>query len=124
VLFVDTFRSPYFMDAALILSLLTFLGTRSRRLITMASGISSSGAAADALVILSVSCDNARVYGMICMPDIYTTLHAASIAVFRGMISLLAVSAVTGSWRSSWVVLISAFPLLITPSPATSSRAA
>jgi multicomponent Na+:H+ antiporter subunit G len=54
---------------------------------------------ADALVILGLWVMTVGVYGMIRMPDTYTRLHAASKAVFLGVISLCASSAVTGIRR-------------------------
>ena len=51
---------------------------------------------ADALVILGVWVMTVGVYGVIRMPDTYTRLHAASKAVFLGVISLCVSSAVTG----------------------------
>jgi multicomponent Na+:H+ antiporter subunit G len=43
---------------------------------------------ADALVILGIWVMTVGVYGVIRMPDTYTRLHAASKAVFLGVISL------------------------------------
>ncbi|QYJ16129.1 Na(+)/H(+) antiporter subunit G [Rubrobacter xylanophilus DSM 9941] len=71
---------------------------------------------ADALVVLGVAVITVGVYGMIRMPDTYTRLHAASKAVFLGVISLLAASVVTGQPAIIFrVVLISLFLLLTSP---------
>lgn len=72
--------------------------------------------AADALVLLGVAVMTIGVYGVFRMPDTYTQLHAASKAVFLGVIALLVASAATGSptivARS---VLIAVFLILTTP---------
>ncbi len=53
---------------------------------------------------------------MIRMPDTYTRLHAASKAVFLGVISLLAASTVTGDPAIIFrAILIGAFLILTTP---------
>ncbi len=71
---------------------------------------------ADALVVLGVGIMTIGVYGAIRMPDLYTRLHAASKAVFLGVISLAAASVVTGQVEIiARVVLISALLLLTTP---------
>ena len=71
---------------------------------------------ADALVILGLWVMTVGVYGMIRMPDTYTKLHAASKAVFLGVVSLCASSVVTGDpdiiYRAA---LISAFLIVTTP---------
>jgi multicomponent Na+:H+ antiporter subunit G len=72
--------------------------------------------AADVLVVLGVLVMTIGVYGVFRMPDIYTQLHAASKAVFLGVIALLVASAATGEpavlTRS---LLIGAFLVLTTP---------
>lgn len=56
------------------------------------------------------------IYGIIRMPDTFTRLHAASKAVFLGVISLLLASTLTGEPAIIYrVVLIAAFLLLTTP---------
>ncbi len=71
---------------------------------------------ADALVILGVFIMSIGVYGMIRMPDTYTRLHAASKAVFLGVISLLAASTVTGDPAIILrAILIGVFLILTTP---------
>ena len=71
---------------------------------------------ADALVILGLWVMTVGVYGMIRMPDTYTRLHAASKAVFLGVISLCASSAVTGDPAIIYrAMLIAAFLLVTTP---------
>jgi multicomponent Na+:H+ antiporter subunit G len=71
---------------------------------------------ADALVVLGVAVMTVGVYGVIRMPDLYTKLHAASKAVFLGVVSLVAASVVTGdSAIIARVLLIGAILLLTTP---------
>ena len=70
----------------------------------------------DALVILGVFVMTVGVYGVIRMPDTYTRLHAASKAVFLGVVSLLLASVVTGdSGIILRAALIAAFLILTTP---------
>ncbi len=70
----------------------------------------------DALVVLGVAVMTIGVYGVFRMPDIYTQLHAASKAVFLGVMSLLLASIAT---RDAAIVaratLIAAFLVLTTP---------
>lgn len=71
---------------------------------------------ADALVVLGVFIMTVGVYGIVRMPNTYTRLHAASKAVFLGVISLLAASAVTGDPAIVLrAFLIGVFLLLTTP---------
>jgi multicomponent Na+:H+ antiporter subunit G len=71
---------------------------------------------ADALVILGLWVMTIGVYGVIRMPDTYTRLHAASKAVFLGVISLCVSSAVTGDPAIIFrAILIAAFLLVTTP---------
>jgi multicomponent Na+:H+ antiporter subunit G len=71
---------------------------------------------ADALVILGLWVMTVGVYGVIRMPDTYTRLHAASKAVFLGVISLCVSSAVTGDPAIIYrAILIAAFLLVTTP---------
>ncbi len=71
---------------------------------------------ADALVILGLWVMTVGVYGVIRMPDTYTRLHAASKAVFLGVISFCASSAVTGEPAIIYrAFLIAAFLLVTTP---------
>jgi multicomponent Na+:H+ antiporter subunit G len=70
----------------------------------------------DALVILGLWVMTVGVYGVIRMPDTYTRLHAASKAVFLGVISFCASSAVTGDPHIIYrAILIAAFLLVTTP---------
>ncbi|HSK98791.1 MAG TPA: monovalent cation/H(+) antiporter subunit G [Rubrobacteraceae bacterium] len=56
------------------------------------------------------------VYGVIRMPDTYTRLHAASKAVFLGVISFCASSVVTGDLDIIYrAMLIAAFLIVTTP---------
>jgi multicomponent Na+:H+ antiporter subunit G len=71
---------------------------------------------ADALVILGLWVMTVGVYGVIRMPDTYTRLHAASKAVFLGVISLCVSSAVTGDPDIIYrAMLIAAFLIITTP---------
>ena len=71
---------------------------------------------ADALVILGVFVMTVGVYGAIRMPDTYTKLHAMSKAVFLGVISFCASSAVTGDPAIIYrAILIAAFLIVTTP---------
>ncbi len=71
---------------------------------------------ADALVFLGVLVMTVGVYGAIRMPDTYTKLHAMSKAVFLGVVSLCAASAVTGDPAIVFrAMLIGAFLLVTTP---------
>ena len=71
---------------------------------------------ADALVVLGVLVMTVGVYGAIRMPDTYTKLHAMSKAVFLGVISFCASSAVTGDPAIICrAILISAFLIVTTP---------
>jgi multicomponent Na+:H+ antiporter subunit G len=71
---------------------------------------------ADALVILGVFVMTVGVYGAIRMPDTYTKLHAMSKAVFLGVVSLCASSAVTGDSAIIYrAILIGVFLLVTTP---------
>jgi multicomponent Na+:H+ antiporter subunit G len=71
---------------------------------------------ADALVILGLFVMTVGVYGVIRMPDTYTRLHATSKAVFLGVISLCASSAVTGDPDIIYrAILIAAFLIVTTP---------
>ncbi len=71
---------------------------------------------ADALVILGLFVMTVGVYGIIRMPDTYTRLHAASKAVFLGVISFCASSVATGDADIIYrAILISAFLIVTTP---------
>ncbi len=70
----------------------------------------------DALVILGITIMTIGVYGVIRMPDLYTQLHAASKAVFVGVVSLCLASVVTGDIEIvARVALIAVLLLLTTP---------
>ena len=70
----------------------------------------------DLLVLLGILVMTIGVYGVFRMPDVYTQLHAASKAVFLGVIALLAAAATT---REPAIVLraalIAVFLILTTP---------
>ncbi len=71
---------------------------------------------ADGLVVLGLWVITVGVYGVLRMPDTYTKLHAASKAVFLGVISLCVSSAVTGDPAIIYrAMLIAAFLLVTTP---------
>ena len=71
---------------------------------------------ADAFVVLGVIVMTIGVYGMIRMPDPYTSVHAAGKAVFLGVISLLVASVFTGELSIILrVVLIGIFLIITTP---------
>ena len=71
---------------------------------------------ADALVVLGVVVMTVGVYGVFRMPDTYTQLHAASKAVFLGVIALLVASAATGEAAViARAALVAVFLLLTTP---------
>jgi multicomponent Na+:H+ antiporter subunit G len=71
---------------------------------------------ADGLVLLGVFVMTVGVYGIIRMPDVYTRLHAASKAVFLGVISLLLASVVTNDAEIIFrAMLIAVFLILTTP---------
>ena len=72
--------------------------------------------AADALVLLGVVVMTVGVYGVFRMPDVYTELHAASKAVFLGVVVLLVASTVTGDGAIiARAALIGVFLVLTTP---------
>ena len=71
---------------------------------------------ADALVVRGVFVMTVGVYGAIRMPDTYTKLHAMSKAVFLGVVSLCASSAVAGDPAITFrAMLIGLFLLVTTP---------
>lgn len=71
---------------------------------------------ADALVILGVFIMTIGVVGMLVMPDTYTKTHAASKAVFLGVISLLVASMASGDAAIILrVILIIAALIVTTP---------
>lgn len=69
---------------------------------------------ADALVIFGVFVMTIGVIGMIRMPDTYTKTHAASKAVFLGVILLLVASLASGQPDIMFRVLLIIGALLIT----------
>jgi multicomponent Na+:H+ antiporter subunit G len=74
------------------------------------------GLIADALVILGVFIMTIGVIGMLRMPDTYTKTHAASKAVFLGVISLLVASMASGDPAIILrVILIMAALIITTP---------
>jgi multicomponent Na+:H+ antiporter subunit G len=78
--------------------------------------VTATALLADALVVLGVIVMTIGVYGVFRMPDIYTQLHAASKAVFLGVIALLLASTATGDPAViGRAVLIGVFLVLTTP---------
>jgi multicomponent Na+:H+ antiporter subunit G len=72
--------------------------------------------AADVLVVVGVFIMTIGVYGIVRMPDTYTRMHAASKAVFLGVISLLIASMFAGDPAIVFrAALISIFLVLTTP---------
>ena len=69
---------------------------------------------ADFLVIFGTFIVTIGVYGIIRMPDTFTRLHAASKAVFLGLITLLLASTLTGELGIITRVIMIAFFLLMT----------
>lgn len=69
---------------------------------------------ADALVILGVIIMTIGVVGMIIMPDTYTKTHAASKAVFLGVIALLVASMASGELSIIVRVILVIIALLVT----------
>jgi len=70
----------------------------------------------DAAVILSVAVMTLGVYGIWRMPDIYTKLHAASKAVFLGVVVLaLSATAVAEGAIVYRVILIAIIVVITTP---------
>ena len=74
---------------------------------------------ADGLVLLGLLILSIAVYGTLRLPDVYTRLHAASMAGFMGLVPFLAAAATTGAPAIVCrVVLIAGF-LLLTSTVAT-----
>lgn len=74
------------------------------------------GVLQDALVILGLVIMTIGVYGVIRLPDIYTRIHAASKAVFLGVVSILVATCLAGGADVILrAVLIAVFLLLTTP---------
>ena len=70
----------------------------------------------DVLAVGSLLLLTIAVYGMVRMPDTYARLHAASKAVFLGLLPLLLVACLTGDRGIiTRAILIAAFLLLTTP---------
>jgi multicomponent Na+:H+ antiporter subunit G len=72
--------------------------------------------ASDVLAIVGLLLLTIAVYGMVRMPDTYARLHAASKAVFLGLLPLLLAACLTGDRGIiTRAILITAFLLLTTP---------
>ena len=69
---------------------------------------------ADVLAVFGTFIVTIGVYGIIRMPDTFTRLHAASKAVFLGLITLLLASTLTGKPDIIFRVVMIAFFLLMT----------
>ena len=74
---------------------------------------------ADALVALGVGIMTVGVYGVIRMPDLYTRLHAASVAGFVGIVPFLVAAATTGAPAIVFRVILIGVFLLLTSTVAT-----
>lgn len=71
---------------------------------------------ADALVVFGVAIMTLGVVGVVRMPDVYAKLHAASKAVFLGVIVLCGATFATGEWDIiARATLIAVMLLLTTP---------
>lgn len=71
---------------------------------------------ADILVVMGVLIMTLGVIGIIRMPDVYTKMHAASKAVFLGIISFAIASIVTNDWNIiARVILIAGVLMVATP---------
>lgn len=92
----------------------------------MEDGIPIVSVLQDALVILGLVIMTIGVYGVVRLPDIYTRIHAASKAVFLGVVSILVATCLNGGADVILrAILIAAFLLLTTPVAAhTIARAA
>lgn len=72
--------------------------------------------AANALVIVGLAFMTLGIVGLVRMPDVYTKLHAASKAVFLGVVALAVAAALVGSAAVGMrVVLLAVLVLLTTP---------
>jgi multicomponent Na+:H+ antiporter subunit G len=69
---------------------------------------------ADALVLLGVAVMTLGVFGIYRMPDLSTKLHAASKAVFLGVVSFCAATLVTGQAEIIYRVLLIAVLIMLT----------
>lgn len=70
----------------------------------------------DILVIVGLVFMTLGVVGLIRMPDVYTKLHAASKAVFLGIIALAVSASLVGTMAMSLrLILLSVLVLLTTP---------
>lgn len=69
---------------------------------------------ADLLILLGLAVMTMAVYGMVWLPDVYTRLHAASKAVFLGVLPLLAAAATTGNPTIIYRSILTGIFLLLT----------
>ena len=69
---------------------------------------------ADVLVVLGIGVMTIGVFGLYRMPDVYTQLHAASKAVFLGVIALLVASSATREPSILYRALLIGILLLVT----------
>lgn len=68
---------------------------------------------ADGLILLGLLILSVAVYGMVRLPDLYTRIHAVSVAGFAGVVPFLVAAALTGVPAIIYrVILIGAFLLL------------
>ncbi len=74
---------------------------------------------ADGLVLLGLLILTVAIAGMARLPDLYTRLHAASVAGFVGIVPFLAAAATTGAPAIIFRVILIAVFLLLTSTVAT-----
>jgi multicomponent Na+:H+ antiporter subunit G len=74
---------------------------------------------ADGLILLGLLILSVAVYGMVRLPDLYTRIHAVSVAGFAGVVPFLAAAATTGVPGIVFRILLIAVFLLLTTSVAT-----
>ena len=71
---------------------------------------------ADGLVLLGLLIMTISVYGILRMPDVYLSLHAASKSALVGMLPVLLAAVLTGGWAfAPRLLLIGVFLVLTTP---------
>ena len=74
---------------------------------------------ADGLILLGLVILTIAVYGMVRMPDVYTRLHAVSVAGFAGILPFLLAAATTGIPAIVFRVILIGLFLLLTSAVAT-----
>lgn len=74
---------------------------------------------ADGLILLGLLILSIAVYGLVRLPDVYTRLHAASLAGFMGILPFLVAAATTGTPAIICRLILIASFLLLTSTVAT-----